>query len=140
MEIDEGMLIRVHGSWKGWRNAEVKLGNIRGVHWSQPDQAPNQLLYGFISCTDIVSGEIPHECDHGSAPHDLLVCVLKRHVVSSAYATLVRSAEQRGGFASPSTSREARAGAVRRFTRVASEMLRVQRRGGDPRNKPSVSS
>ena len=94
MAVNGEMLIRVYGSWNGWQNAEVRLGNIRNVHWLQPDRAPHQLIYGFVSCADIVSGHIPHECDEASAPHDLLVCVLKRHVVSSAYAELVRCAEQ----------------------------------------------
>lgn len=96
MAANEDMLIRVHGSWNGWQNAEVRLANIRGLHWCRPDRAPRALLFGFISCTDIVSGNIPHACDRASAPHDLLVCVLKRHVVSSAYAALAESAEEVG--------------------------------------------
>jgi hypothetical protein len=94
MRLNEEMLIRVHGSWDGWQNAEVRLGNLRGVHWFQPDRAPHQLLYGFVSCADLVNGFIPHACDQATAPHDLLVCVLKRHVVPSAYAELVRSAAE----------------------------------------------
>ena len=94
MRIDDEMLIRVYRSWSGWQHAEVRLGNIRDVHWSQPDGAPHELLYGFVSCSDIVSGHIPHECDHASAPHELLVCVLKRHVISSVYDQLVKCAEQ----------------------------------------------
>jgi hypothetical protein len=92
MRANEEMLIRVYGSWNGWQNAEVRLEDIRRVHWFQPDHAPHHLLYGFVSCTDLVNGHIPHECDNSSAPHDLLVCILKRHVVPSVYAELARRA------------------------------------------------
>lgn len=89
MPVDADLLIPVYDAWNGWHNAEVRLGDIRDVHWSQPARAPHRLLYGIVSCADIVSGHIPHECDHASAPHELLVCVLKKHVVSGAYAELV---------------------------------------------------
>ena len=92
MRANEELLIRVYDSWNGWQNADVRLDDIRRVHWSRPDHAPHPLLYGFVSCTDFVNGLIPHECDASSAPHDLLVCVLKRHVVPSAYAELASRA------------------------------------------------
>jgi hypothetical protein len=92
MRANEAMLIRVYGAWNGWQNAEVRIEDIRRVHWFQPDHAPHHLLYGFVSCTDFVTGHIPHECDNSSAPHDLRVCVLKRHVVPSAYAELASRA------------------------------------------------
>jgi hypothetical protein len=86
-------IIRVYRSWDGWQNAEVRIRDIRRVHWRQPDRAPHHLLHGFVSCADFISGQIPHECDAASAPHDLLVCVLKRHVVPSTYEELVRTAD-----------------------------------------------
>jgi len=95
MRVDEEMVIRVNASWNGWQNAEVRLGSIRDLHWSQRERAPHQLLYGCVSCADIVSGQIPHDCCETSAPHMLRVCVLKRHVVASAYAELARRADER---------------------------------------------
>jgi hypothetical protein len=88
MDVNDDMLIRIYDSWNGWQNAEVRLRSLRGIHWRQPAHAPHELLFGFVSCCDIVTGRIPHDCDEDSAPHDLLVCVLKRHVVASAYAVL----------------------------------------------------
>jgi hypothetical protein len=119
MRVDEEMLIRVYGSWSGWQSAEVKLGNIRDVHWSQPDRAPHQLLYGCVSCADIVSGHIPHECDHASAPHHLLVCVLKKHVVPSAYAELARCADECQASLPSSTRSEASQVRIQRSSGVA---------------------
>lgn len=99
MRASDETLIRVHASWDAWQNAEVKRGSIRRVHWLQPDHAPHPLLYGFVSCGDLVTGRLPHACDGVSAPHELLVCVLKRHVVPSAYAELARCADAVVGFA-----------------------------------------
>src|SRR4029078_10106040 len=87
------ILIPVYASWKSWQTAEVRIGHIRTPHWSQPDGAPHRLLHAFVSCADIVSGCIPHDCETGSAPHQLLVCLIKRHVPSGTYAELVRCAE-----------------------------------------------
>lgn len=89
---DEDVLVRVHRSWDGWQQAEVKLGSLRNVHWFQPARAPHEMIHAVVSCADIISGEIPHECDGSSAPHDLHVCLVKRHFVPSAYAELVRRA------------------------------------------------
>src|SRR5262249_36829408 len=86
----------------GWQSAEVRLGDLRDVHWLQPDHAPHELVHAQVSCAAIVSGQIPHACDPGSAPHELRVCVLKKHVVPTAYSELVRSADLRR--ASPTTS------------------------------------
>jgi hypothetical protein len=93
MQAHDGMLIRVQSEWNGWRTAEVRLQDLQIVHWFQPSQAPHSLLHGYISCTNLVSGDIPHDCDRASAPHRLLVCILKRHAIPSVYAELARRAD-----------------------------------------------
>jgi len=91
--MDSGsVLIRVHRSWDGWRSAEVHMTDLQEVHWRQPNGAPHEFLHAFISCTKLVSGDMSHICD-GSAPHRLLVCLLKKHLVPAAYAELARQAE-----------------------------------------------
>jgi hypothetical protein len=86
--------IRVHGSWSGWRSAEIPLADLEDVHWCQPSGAPHRLVHGFVRCTVAPSGELDHHCD-GSTPHRVPVCVLKHHVVPSAYAELTRRADAR---------------------------------------------
>jgi hypothetical protein len=93
MPAHDDMLIRVQSEWKGWRIAEVRLGDLQAVHWCQPSQAPHPLVHGYILCTDIVTGDIPHDCDRTAAPHRLRVCVLKRHSLPAAFAELVRRAD-----------------------------------------------
>jgi hypothetical protein len=89
------ILIRIHRQWDGWHSGEVRLADVDDVHWFQPTEAPHALLHAFVRCTDIVSGAIPHDCDAESRPHRLLVCILKRHTISTAYADLARRADER---------------------------------------------
>jgi hypothetical protein len=51
------------------------------------------MVHAYVLCTDIVNGRIPHDCDDRSAPHRLLVCVLKKHTTPSSYAELARRAD-----------------------------------------------
>jgi hypothetical protein len=62
------------------------------IHWRQPVHAPRLLVHGYIRCTDIIAGEIPHVCERTGTPHRLLVCVIKRHSAPSAFEELVRRA------------------------------------------------
>lgn len=94
MEPQNELLIRVHREWHGWRSAEVRFSDLRDIHWSQPVGAPHSLIHAYVSCTDLVTGDIPHDCDGRSTPHRMLVCVLKRHAIPSAYAALVRDADR----------------------------------------------
>ena len=90
----QGVLVRVHPEWRGWQSAEVRMGDLQDLHWRQPPGAPHPMLYGFVSCSDIITGDIPHDCGSGPGRHRLLVCILKRHTVTSAYLALTRRADQ----------------------------------------------
>jgi hypothetical protein len=100
MRAYDDMLIRVHSEWNGWRNAEVRLGDLGEVYWIRPNRAPQAIVHGYISCSNIVTGDIPHDCDRRSASHRLLVCILKRHAIPAVYAELARRADEKR--ASPS--------------------------------------
>lgn len=93
MPAHDDMLIRVQSEWDGWRNAEVRLGDLHDVHWFQPTRAPRALVHGYISCSSFATGDIPHDCDRRSAPHRLLVCILKRHTIPAVYAELAQRAD-----------------------------------------------
>jgi hypothetical protein len=93
MPPENETVIRVHHEWNGWRSVEVPLTGLRDVHWFQPTGAPHPLVHGFVDCTELPGGAIPHDCDVRSTPHALRVCVLKRHALSSVYDQLVRRAD-----------------------------------------------
>jgi hypothetical protein len=93
MEPMSKILIRVQAEWNGWKSAEIRLGDLEDVHWLQPDRASHAFIHGYVHCTQVVSGDLPHNCNPRSEPHRLLVCVLKRHTISTAYAELARRAD-----------------------------------------------
>ena len=88
-------LISVQLDWSDWHAAMVPLSDLRDIHWHQPGRAPQALLHGYVACTSIVCGNIPHECQRQSAPHQLRVCILKKHVLTAIYAELTRRANTR---------------------------------------------
>jgi hypothetical protein len=109
MRAHEEILICLHADWKAWQSATVRFTELRDVHWHQPVGAPHAMVHGYVGCTTIVAGDIPHNCDPTSAPHRLRVCVLKRHTTDAVYAVLARLADE--GL-SPAYERTDRIGSV----------------------------
>ena len=101
MPVNDDTVICVQGEWDGWKTGEVRLRDLREIHWRQPVHAPRLLVHGYIRCTDLIAGEIPHACDRVGMPHRLLVCVIKRHSAPSAFEELVRRAGPQMAVQSP---------------------------------------
>ena len=91
MRSEDEALICVQREWTDWRTAEVRLGDLRGLHWFQPSRAPRELLHGYVACDKVTSGELPHDCA-ARGQHPLLVCVLRSHTLPTVYSELVRRA------------------------------------------------
>jgi hypothetical protein len=89
----EETVVRVHETWDGFRTADVRFGDLRDVHWLQPGHAPHRIIHGYVSCAGLAGSHLSHDCDRRTAPHRLLVCVLKRHATESSYSELVRRAD-----------------------------------------------
>ena len=94
MQTRHDTIICVQSEWDGWKTAEVRLQDLADIHWHQPGRAPRALLHGYIMCSDIIAGDLPHGCADTAGPHRLLVCVLKRHTAASSYAQLARRADE----------------------------------------------
>jgi hypothetical protein len=86
-------LIEVRGAWNAWRTAEVPVASLLDVHWCQPAGAPRPMVHAYTYCSEIVTGDIPHECAQSPGKHKLLVCVLKRSAAPAIYAELARKAD-----------------------------------------------
>lgn len=93
MQAYDDVLIRVHAEWNGWLNAEVRMDDLQDVRWIQPNHAPHPIVHADVSCSSLATGHLGHACDPQSVPHRVLVCVLKRHVMSEVYAELARRAD-----------------------------------------------
>jgi hypothetical protein len=94
-EVCEGPLVVVQGEWNGWRTAVARLVDLEQVHWLQPKGAPRRLIHAYVPCTKLQSGDVAHECHERSAPHRLLVCILKCHTAHSIFEALSRAADDR---------------------------------------------
>ena len=92
----DDLLLRVHAAWNGCRSADVRLANLRDLHWRRPVGAPRPLLHAYIACPDVISGTLPHACDPDTAPHRMLVCILKRHTMTGVYDLLASRAGMPG--------------------------------------------
>ena len=93
--IAESAFVVVHCEWNGWRNAMVKVAHLEDIRWVQPAGAPRPLIHAQVNCTDVRSGHLQHDCEQTSAPHRLLVCVLKSHSAPRVFAELARRASER---------------------------------------------
>lgn len=91
----DDLLITVQPDWSDWRTAQVRFRDLDEVAWLQPPGAPRPLIHGYVPCSQVASGTLAHDCD-GRASHRVLVCVLKSHNTSSAYAALSQVADQGG--------------------------------------------
>ena len=83
----------VQPEWNSWRTALVQLADLENVHWLQPSGAPSRLLHAYVACTKLQSGNMAHECDGRSAPHRLLVCILKKHTMPGIFDALSCAAD-----------------------------------------------
>ena len=93
MQTADEVLVCVQREWNGWQTAEVRLSDLHDIHWFQPDHAPRPLVHGYVSCASAGAEALPHDCERATAPHTMLVCVLKRHSASSVYAEIARRAD-----------------------------------------------
>lgn len=83
-----GGFVAVQRDWNGWRTATVPVGALEDIHWHQPHGAPRALIHAYVSCRNVRPVDLEHECDRTSAPHRILVCVLKCHTPAKVFAEL----------------------------------------------------
>ena len=94
-DVCGGALVVVQPEWNGWRTALAKLVDLEQVHWLQPSGAPRRIIHAYVPCSKLQSGNIVHECHQPSAPHRLLVCILKCHTAQTIFEALSRAADER---------------------------------------------
>ena len=89
-----GAFVVVQRDWNGWRTATVPVEDLEDIHWLQPHGAPRPLIHAYIPCSHIRAEELQHDCDGISAPHRVLVCVLKCHTPAKVFADLAGRARR----------------------------------------------
>jgi len=91
----------VQRDWNGWHTASARLGDLEQVHWRQPAGAARPLIHAFVTCSNLLRGDVSHDCTATTPPHRLLICVLKSHTAPMVFEELVRRAAQSPTLAPP---------------------------------------
>jgi hypothetical protein len=81
--VSDTELVSVRRAWNSWEIAQVYAGDVANLLWDVAgggvkDTAPEAFIYGYIFCDVIVSGSVAHSCLHGTAPHSIKVCILRK--------------------------------------------------------------
>jgi hypothetical protein len=76
-------LVSVRRQWNSWEVAEVYVGEVSNPLWDiesggVKETAPDAQIYGYVFCDAIVSGSLAHSCIHGTGPHSIKVCILRK--------------------------------------------------------------
>ena len=84
MTNENDFLVTVRRHPMDWQTAEVKYDNLSNLRWdceSGGVQAPTpyMMIFGYMFCDQIESGELAHSCSHGPPPHQIKVCLIKKY-------------------------------------------------------------
>lgn len=82
-QVGASDLVTVRRTWNSWETAQVYVGDVSNPLWDivsggVKESAPDALVYGYIWCDTLVSGSIAHSCLHGTAPHSIKICILRK--------------------------------------------------------------
>jgi len=81
--VGKAELISVRRHWNSWEIAQVYVGDVSNALWDLvsggvKEHASEAFIYGYIWCDAILSGSVAHSCLHGTAPHSIKVCILRK--------------------------------------------------------------
>ena len=81
--VDAAELVSVRRQWNSWEVAQVYVGDVSNPLWDvvgggTKEPSPEAYIFGFIWCDAIVSGSVAHSCLHGTAPHSIKICILRK--------------------------------------------------------------
>jgi hypothetical protein len=91
---DAGNRVAVTRGWGDWRQLEVPLDALSGLHITDfaggtGQRLPRPTLAAYMSCDAIPEGaEFAHSCRHGSGPHRIKVLIFKSHNERKIYEQL----------------------------------------------------
>ena len=95
--MSEEKFVFVRRQWNDWKIAKYRLSDIQNPHWSDTSggvfaRAPQPFIHGYVQCDLAVEGEVAHSGVHGSCPHSILVCVVKKDNKPAIFKLLVAQA------------------------------------------------
>ena len=84
MAKNDNGIVLVRRQWNDWRDARYRLCDIEGLHWTSVSggvnaPAPRPFIHGYVWCDTMIDGELAHSCRHGTGPHRVKVCLIKKN-------------------------------------------------------------
>ena len=94
---DENPLVTVRRQWNDWKKADYRLSAVHRPHRDTESggvrkSSPHRMLYAYVNCDGMESGELAHSCEHGPLPHSIKVCIVKKDNHARVHQELVRRA------------------------------------------------
>lgn len=88
--VTDDDLVSVRRAWNSGEIAQVYVGDVSSPLWDiigggTKETPPEAFIYGYIMCDTIVSGGVAHSCLHGTGPHSIKVCILRRDNLPRIY-------------------------------------------------------
>ncbi len=100
---DENPLVTVRRHWNDWKLAKYRLANVHRPRWDTESggvqkASPRRMLYAYVLCNAMESGELAHSCRHGPPPHEVKVCIVKKDNDPRVYQELMRRAGEQESY------------------------------------------
>ena len=79
---DEDLVV-VRRQWNDSLATSYRLKDIDGVRWDTVsggfrEPAPQPFLHAYVNCRGMTDGGVSHSRIHGSCPHQIKVCIVKK--------------------------------------------------------------
>lgn len=73
--------------------AKYRLSDFTGAHWDNMSGGVYKIelqsfIYGYVNCQGMLEGEVSHSGIHGSCPHSIKVCALKKDNIPEVFDKL----------------------------------------------------
>jgi len=66
-----------------YRLATYPLERVYRMRWDNVgggiQQRSAMHVYGYVLCNELIGGKLAHSCRHGQPPHEIKVCITKKH-------------------------------------------------------------
>ena len=80
---EQSVLVKVRRQPGDYRLATYPLEKVYRMRWDNIgggiQQRSAMHVYGYVLCNELTGGKLAHSCRHGPPPHEIKVCITKKH-------------------------------------------------------------
>ena len=67
-----------------WQMAEYRFEDVSGFRWDSESGGVKRMtsypmVFAYVMCDQMLQGELAHSCAHGPPPHEIKVCLPRKH-------------------------------------------------------------